>query len=129
MKKSLYKIKEGRTELWKSWCNLLMTIHYDEAVQTIKEEQLVREACWFFKVDKDKYIYYEHEPREGHVKLPWSRKHLINWVHFYLLNECLVYIESGDHVENKFLNVKKEGEKLYEIIAGSEENSPDIPLG
>ena len=89
MKKSLFKIKEGKTDLWITWCKFVMEKHYEEAVQTIDEEDLVREQCWVLKSKNGDYVYYEHEPKPGKVKLPWTREHTLNWLHWYILHACL----------------------------------------
>lgn len=51
----LRKVKEGKLELWRNWCELLRTVHRDEARETLKEEGVTYEAFLCFELNDQWY--------------------------------------------------------------------------
>ena len=85
---SLWKVKEGKREEWLEWCKGIMT-NYEEAAETLKEEQLIEERCVLFDVGDESYLVYFHQPEEGKQKLPANMEKEINRMHFKKMEECL----------------------------------------
>lgn len=55
MKSNVFRIKKGKTEQWKDWCYKLATVYKREAIETLKEENVVQEAFFFFTIDGQDY--------------------------------------------------------------------------
>ncbi|MEK7564591.1 MAG: DUF6176 family protein [Patescibacteria group bacterium] len=83
MRVKIFKIKEGKEEQWLSWCKFLVD-HNDEVIQTLKEEENIREINYLFEHNREKFIVYF---QEGKFK-PASDCEL-NKKHFKNLEECL----------------------------------------
>ena len=90
MKTYLFKIKEGKLEVWKAWCNLLMTTHKEEAIETLKEEGLTYESSLIFSIDGK---YYTLAMIEGEEK-PTNMERELNQKHRAMKKECLEGIET-----------------------------------
>ena len=88
IKTSLWKVKEGKREEWLNWCKEIMA-QYDEAAETLREEQLIREQCALFDVGDESYLVYLHQPEEEKEKLPANLEKPINQKHFKKMGECL----------------------------------------
>lgn len=56
MKVNLFKIKEGKLNQWKDWCDLLMTKFKSEALETLKEEKVAYEGCFTFELNSEHYV-------------------------------------------------------------------------
>ena len=57
MKGNLFKIKEGKKDLWISWCQKLETIYKEEAILTLTEEKIKREIFFIFQINQEYYLY------------------------------------------------------------------------
>ncbi len=90
MKLYLFKVKEGKLETWKEWCNLLMTKYKNEAVETLKEEGVVYEAFSIFSINEE---YYTIAMIEGEAK-PTNMERELNQKHRATKKECLERIDS-----------------------------------
>lgn len=55
MKSNIFKIKEGKTNQWKDWCNRLNTVYRDEALETLNEEKVIQELFLFFSINGKDY--------------------------------------------------------------------------
>ena len=56
MKAKLFKIKEGKLEAWKEWCTKLSLTLKEEALETLREENLLQEGCLFFSIGENSYV-------------------------------------------------------------------------
>jgi Family of unknown function (DUF6176) len=56
MKSNLYKIKEGRTDQWRDWCNQLATTRNAEAIETLAEEGVSQEMFLLFHYSNNDYV-------------------------------------------------------------------------
>lgn len=81
---NLFKIKEGKLEIWKNWCHELNTSLRVEATETIKEEGNVQEVFVLFELNNE---WYTIGLGEGE-NLPASDKE-INKKHRATAKECL----------------------------------------
>ena len=84
---TLYRIKEGKRQVWLDWCSEIMASHYDEGAETLQEEDLLREMCIIFG-DAESYCLYIHTPLPGQAKKPATERDL-NKKHFEKMDECL----------------------------------------
>ena len=100
MKMYLFKIKEGKLEKWREWCHLLMTQYKDEAIETLKEEDVTYEAFSIFPIQGQ---YYAVAMVEGEMK-PTNMERELNQRHKAIKKECLEridLIEGGYELYNK----------------------------
>ncbi|MEK7552246.1 MAG: DUF6176 family protein [Patescibacteria group bacterium] len=102
MKYSLFKVKEGKLQVWKDWCKLLSTEFKDEALKTIKEENLLLEGCLVFPVGKDFYVVGYTLENAGGVK-PTNLDNNLNKKHLEKRKECLEFVCRGE--SEYFLNL------------------------
>ncbi len=84
------------------WCNEISENHAIEGVETLKEENLIRERCIIFQ----DYVFYEHETVEGKEKKPMNMNRMVNQKHFKIINECLERIVGESPVVGYDLKVK-----------------------
>jgi len=82
---NFFKIKEGKLEAWKKWCEELSGPLREEA--TLKEEKVSREAFIHFKIDDHDYVI---GLGDGEA-LPATLKE-INLRHKAISRECLEYV-------------------------------------
>lgn len=66
-----------------------MTVHKEEAEETLVEEDLVSEMCVLFGEGDNTFLLYKHVPAEGKVKKPAVMERELNRKHFELIKECL----------------------------------------
>lgn len=85
-KYTLWKIKPSKRAAWEEWCKLVMTIHKKEAIETIIEEDLMRESCFIIG---DEYVLYVHDTVKGKEKKPANMSRELNKKHFEVLHDCL----------------------------------------
>lgn len=95
MKYTLFKIKEGKLNVWKDWCKLLSTEFKDEALKTLKEENLLLEGCLVFPVDKEFYVVGYTLENNGGVK-PTNLTNDLNRKHLEKRKECLELVSRGE---------------------------------
>lgn len=81
----LFKIKEGKKEIWYSWCNELATTLKEEALATLKEEGLVHEMALAFNTPEGEY-FIGYMDGDG---LPADMSKEINQKHKLMKDECL----------------------------------------
>lgn len=93
------KLKSQTRKLWETWCSFVMEHHQQEALTTLREEQLLREANFIFGDDNDSYVVYVHETEPGEEKLPWNKEHSLNWLHYHIFHTCLEKI--SEHTEEE----------------------------
>lgn len=92
MKKyALFKIKEGKKELWTNWCNELMN-RKDEVLLTLQEENLISERY----IILDDYVFGEYEIAEGKEKLPMNKERELNKKHYEIFHECLEWTSDAE---------------------------------
>jgi len=89
----LFKIKQGKRQVWLDWCTELMTIHKDEASWTLVEEDLVNEMCLIFGEKDDSYVVYRWRTLTGKEKKPANMNIDLNKKHFDKFHECLDQIK------------------------------------
>ncbi len=89
---ALFKIKENKLNVWKDWEQVLMKNKL-EAIETLKEENMLIEGSMTFKIGEDNYAilfgYHEEE-------LKPSTEKEINIIHKRIKSECLEYISKID---------------------------------
>ena len=84
----LLKVKKGKRAVWEAWCKVLND-RKGEALETLKEEDLVQERCLLFGEGDESYVLYMHKAVEGKIKLPSRKEREMNRVHFEKFHECL----------------------------------------
>lgn len=92
---TLLKIKPGKREVWLDWCREVMEKHYEEAVDTIIEENLIHERCLIFGAGDESFVLYKHQSVEGKEKLPFNPDIELNRIHASKFRECLELISTG----------------------------------
>jgi hypothetical protein len=101
---TLWKIKPGKRVIWQEWCSEVLEKHYQEAINSIIEEDLIQERCILFGEGDDSFLLYKHETAVGKEKKPWNKNRKINHKHFELFHDCLERIP-GDPVVGYDLKV------------------------
>ena len=87
----LYKIRPGKRQVWLDWCNHLTTIHRDEAIETLAEENLLHEMCLVFG-EGDGFVLYRQETLSGRDRRLANMDRELNRKHFEVFDECLIPI-------------------------------------
>jgi hypothetical protein len=85
MKFVLFKIKEGKLDTWKNWCGVLRTTYKEEALETLKEEGLIYEACVGFEIEGNWYTLGIVQGEEKPINLERE----LNIKHRAIRKECL----------------------------------------
>jgi hypothetical protein len=96
---NLFKIKEGKIDIWKEWCNELNTSLRNDAIATLKEEGNVQEVFVVFELNGD---FYTIGLAEGQ-NLPATNKE-INIKHKAISKECLEKIGKVSCLYNLIAN-------------------------
>lgn len=90
----LLKVKPGKEQEWRDWCNELNTTRRVEAKTSLKEENLLREGCYMFKRSDDIFVVgfmeWEGERYLGQDKITQE--------HFAKIKECLDSIDTGEEL-------------------------------
>ena len=92
VKYTLWRIKEGKRQVWEDWCREIMGKHQEEGVLSLTEEDLVRERCMVFGEGNDSYVLYDHQSLEGKKKKPFNSNRELNLKHNRIFHECLVRV-------------------------------------
>lgn len=89
MKKAiLFRIKEGKRDGWYTWCRELSSNLREEAILTLKEEQVLQELTLAFSIEDSDYVI-------GYMDgdcLPANMERDINQRHKEMRAECLEYM-------------------------------------
>ena len=88
----IYKIRNGKREIWEKWCKEIMK-RREEAVETLVEEDLISEKCIIFGKGEDSYVFYKHETLPNKEKKPMNLSREINRKHKEMLEECLEEVD------------------------------------
>ena len=92
---NVFKIKDGKLETWREWCNQLNTTRRSEAMAALEQEGV---NCEFFAIFKIKDHYYtlgaEIGGQTGGTLNPEDSE--INATHKKIKEECLEYIGPGN---------------------------------
>ena len=90
MKINLFKIKESKLAQWKEWCGLLHTEYRTEAIETLKEENVLYEAFGIFELKGEWFTLGFGEDNGEPLSANPNRK--LNQQHILNKKECLEYI-------------------------------------
>ena len=96
MEYRLYKIKPEKRHIWLDWCKEVMEHHTEEAITTLKEEDLIHESCIIFGDESNGYVLYKHKPAEGKKKKKANFERELNKKHFEKFYECLEKVEGQE---------------------------------
>lgn len=58
MKGIVIKIKEGKEDVWREWCKRIKNEHYEQAIETLREEMCARIICDFSA--RRLVVYHRH---------------------------------------------------------------------
>ena len=83
----IYKIKPGKKDQWELWCTQLQYRLQDEARETLKEENVLRECFMVFAIDGNDYTIGITDDF-GNI-LPSNKEKEINRKHREQMNDCL----------------------------------------
>lgn len=86
----LFKIKSEHKDLWVAWSALLQNQLHDTAIETLKEEGLVKEVSELIEINGE---YYDHGWFVGIPKPATERP--INVIHRHLKHLCLEKMEGA----------------------------------
>lgn len=91
MKKSklsarIFKIKPGKKDQWVSWCKEINSVLRETAIETIKEENILRECFMTFSIDANDYAIGITEDFGDF--LPANQTKAINQKHRAIKKEC-----------------------------------------
>lgn len=90
----LFKIKEGKLNVWKEWCNELMHSRKEEAIATFADENVKRETFVMFTTKEGNFVTGRNEYIEDLRK--GSPDVQINIDHKIKMRECLEPLAPGD---------------------------------
>lgn len=90
---TLYRIKPGKFQIWREWCDALMTLHKEEAAETLDEEDLIQETCFTFGNKDEGFVFYKHKTLPGKEKKPANMERELNKTHFSIFEECLTPVK------------------------------------
>jgi len=102
MKIVMYKVKKGKLDQWRNWCNRLGNELREEAINTLLEEKVQEEGCYLFTVEGIDFVVFFSI---GDESLSVNMQKEINLEHKRMKEECLDKIQSG------------KGEKLYHLLS------------
>ena len=90
MQGNVFKVKEGKLEQWKAWCEELNTTRKAEALETLKEEGLIYASFVLFSLNGDHYAIGMGigEGKES------NKNREINQRHMEMKRECLEKVDS-----------------------------------
>lgn len=88
MKFVIYKIKTGKRETWEAWCRSILNEHRSEAIDTLREENILYENCYILGEADNSYVLFSTEEGVGGKKATNLEREL-NQVHLCKLKECL----------------------------------------
>src|SRR3989339_683336 len=88
----LLKVREGKLEEWKKWCNELELTRRAEALETLEEEKVTEESCVLFHFDGAPHVVAF---AEGEM-LPARMDREMNQKHVAMKKECLEYVGEGE---------------------------------
>jgi len=109
MKHVLFKVREGKENTWRKWCDYLCA-HETESKETMRAENCVYERSVMYGRDGEYYVvgtaFFEGEPKKADLNIE------INKLHSKAKEECLgsaIGVFSGD------FKLPQEYEILYEF--------------
>lgn len=91
-KATLFRIKEGKKDVWYAWCNELATTLRSEAEETLEEEKVTHELFVGLSLDGSDYVlgYMDGEC------LPANMDREINQKHKHMREACLERVSEAD---------------------------------
>ena len=92
----LRKIKEGKVKKIRDWCNALMCERYDEAVASLKYENVQREFAYIVELHGEYYLVLYMESIEKDVIREADSSMRINNEHIQVLYDCLEFGNEGE---------------------------------
>lgn len=95
MKSVLFKIKDNKLGQWKKWCEELNTIHREEALKTLAEENFLFEGFVMFQIGSEFYTLGVALEKRGGGKTA-DENNLLNKKHYLMKSECLEKISKGE---------------------------------
>jgi hypothetical protein len=105
-KNVLFKIKEGKLDQWKQWCDLLMTVKKEEALYSLALEKVYRETCLYFNINNTTYIIgsvsFLQDTKPADMTLS------VNVEHGRQKKECLEFVCNIDTLYDigKYIDIK-----------------------
>lgn len=85
MKGIVIKIKKGKEEVWREWCNKIQNDYADQAIETLKEERCIQELFAIFPLNG---AWYTIGMSEGEC-FPSNKEIELNKIHNQKKQECL----------------------------------------
>jgi hypothetical protein len=89
----VFKVREGKLNLWRSWSAELMGGLREEALDTLKEENAVAEFGALAEIGGAHYVIGY---MEGEDMVPANMDREINRKHKAMREECLEYVSNGE---------------------------------
>ncbi len=93
---AVLKIKSGRVEQWRAWCEELKTSLLPETLDTLKDEQVFQEASFLFEVHGEFYVLGFMDGK----CLPADMAKEVNIKHKKMKEECLEYVSKIESLYN-----------------------------
>jgi hypothetical protein len=92
----IFKIKPGKKDEWQHWCHKIATTHKDEAIDTLKEENIMHEMFVIFSLDGEDYTIGFSQESEGQIAQSTDIDDPLNQKHRDKKHECLEPIDESD---------------------------------
>jgi hypothetical protein len=97
----LFIVKEGKENLWKSWCDQIETKFKDKALRTLKQEGIIHES--FINIEIDNITYtLAHIIVVGEEITPADKENDLNIRHMKIKKECLLPVQNSAKIGYSF---------------------------
>lgn len=53
---AIFRVKQDRLDQWRAWCNELETSFHEDALDSLKQEQIFQEAAFLFEIKGEFYV-------------------------------------------------------------------------
>ena len=96
IKGAIFRVKQGRFDQWRAWCNELQTSLREDALDSLRQEQVYQEAAFLFEIKGEHYVlgFMDGE------SLPGDMTKEVNIKHKQMKEECLEYISNIEVLYN-----------------------------
>lgn len=82
---AIFRVKKGRLDQWRAWCHELETSFREDALDSLRQEQIIQEAAFLFEIEGEYYVL-GFMNGEG---LPADMTKEVNIKHKQAKEECL----------------------------------------
>lgn len=89
----LFKVKEGKEQVWRDWCHELNVTRRIEAIESVRNCNLIHEGCYMFKGKATFVVGFMEWEQE---RIP--SKGSLTDEHYAKIKECLDPVDKGEEL-------------------------------